>query len=307
MNSEKERLNSFWWTWSYKNRHELAKGGFYATDGIGNYQCHFCNLYMDWWTSNPISQHAIRAPSCSFVNGLRTDNEPLKKCYFEDMLTEDEMAETYDFMDSAETVPIMISPSLFTIPAVVNIPHRHILQKTEHTRKLSWPVYPVYNSIWVRFNTFKNWPSSMSQTPPTLSEAGFFYSQFNDKVTCFYCGHSLYQWERGADPWEQHALWYSKCHYVRIRRGQRFIKQVLQAEDHSPPTDKRNSSSQTTHETEASSTNDTTICKLCCTNDIDVSLIPCGHCVTCSSCIWSLEKCPVCRQEFTDAMKIYFS
>lgn len=106
MHSEKERLNSFWWTWSYQRRHELAKGGFYANDETGNLKCYFCELYLDWWTSNPISQHVIRAPSCSFINGLQTNNVPIKQSYFEDMLTEDEMAETYDFMDSTKSMPI---------------------------------------------------------------------------------------------------------------------------------------------------------------------------------------------------------
>ena len=34
-------------------------------------------------------------------------------------------------------------------------------------------------------------------------------------------------------------------------------------------------------------------------------LVPCGHVGMCSTCIKSLETCPICREEVTQYMKHY--
>lgn len=300
MNREKDRLDSFWWTWSFNKRHELAKGGFYAMDDTGNLKCYFCHLTLDWWESNPTSQHLIRAPHCPFINGLTTSNIPLPRVRFENILTETEMSETYDYMDSVESMPIVVSPSAFTIPVRVNVPHFHNPVRPREYSLLPAPLYPIYNNMWARLNTFTNWPIGLSQKPSELSDAGFFYSQFNDKVTCFYCGHSLYKWEPEADPWSQHALWYKDCPYIRKRKGLAFVQSILRAEDddESIATDLSQDS--------LDGTNDKIICKLCFERNIDVTLIPCGHCITCSTCLPSVTSCPICRLKFTDVMKVYF-
>lgn len=305
LHKEKERINTFWWTWSFNNRYKFAKAGFFAFDEEGNVQCFSCKLMLDWWTTEPMSQHAIRAPHCRFINGLVTNNLPLKVPRFDQMLNETELAESYDFMDSTIALPIIKPPSLFTIPQKVNSPHKHFPTiPTPHT-KLPLPLYPIYNSIWTRYNTFTEWPMALAQTPRELSEAGFFYTQFNDKVTCFHCGGSLYQWDILACPWEQHALAYPSCTFLRIRRGKRYIASVLLKsflnDTDSEPTTTR--SPTPTYET-----NDTTLnCKICYINQLDTALIPCGHCVTCSSCVWNLPQCPICRTKYTGLLKIYLS
>lgn len=38
------------------------------------------------------------------------------------------------------------------------------------------------------------------------------------------------------------------------------------------------------------------ICKICMVNKIDVVLLPCNHMVACTSCLLSLQNCPICRQ-----------
>lgn len=120
LHREKTRLNTFWWTWSFNNRRQLTKARFFAYDDIGNIQCFECSVTLNWWTTDVNSQHAIRAPHCIFINGLRTKNVPIPTPQFHDILTEDDTFETYDFMDSLQTFPVITSPSLFTIPTSVN-------------------------------------------------------------------------------------------------------------------------------------------------------------------------------------------
>jgi hypothetical protein len=45
-------------------------------------------------------------------------------------------------------------------------------------------------------------------------------------------------------------------------------------------------------------------CNICMVNPKDCSLIPCGHCY-CLTCVGKLNKCPECRQDFSQILKIY--
>uniref|UniRef100_A0A2M3Z1E4 Putative apoptosis 1 inhibitor n=1 Tax=Anopheles braziliensis TaxID=58242 RepID=A0A2M3Z1E4_9DIPT len=85
------------------------------------------------------------------------------------------------------------------------------------------PEYPMYAIEADRLKSFEDWPTSMSQKPQQLSDAGFFYTGKSDRVKCFSCGGGLKDWEQGDDPWEQHGIWYSNCHYLKLIKGREFI------------------------------------------------------------------------------------
>lgn len=75
-----------------------------------------------------------------------------------------------------------------------------------------------------RLRSFDVWPKSMKQTPKKLSDAGFFYTKTGDCVICFSCGGGLCDWDEEDDPWEQHALWHSKCDYLQLIKGPVTLK-----------------------------------------------------------------------------------
>uniref|UniRef100_A0A2M4BPE3 Putative apoptosis 1 inhibitor n=1 Tax=Anopheles marajoara TaxID=58244 RepID=A0A2M4BPE3_9DIPT len=89
------------------------------------------------------------------------------------------------------------------------------------------PEYPMYAIEADRLKSFEDWPTSMSQKPQQLSDAGFFYTGKSDRVKCFSCGGGLKDWEQGDDPWEQHGIWYSNCHYLKLIKGREFIDRCL--------------------------------------------------------------------------------
>lgn len=304
MDSERQRLTTFWWTWSFNKRYELARTGFYAYDEIGNMECNFCKLKMDWWTSNPISQHIIRAPHCKLMNGLQTNNIPIPRNPFKDILIEEEKSEQYDFMDSEDQYPILHTSSLLSLPATITLPHTKFPRKSSIKQHLPYALYPTFSSIWTRLNTYSDWPPGLHQKPKVLSEAGFFYTQFNDRVTCFQCGGSLNKWETDSDPWVQHAFWFPHCHYLYLHKGKTFITQILQA--CLDISDDDTSSEANSEEQHTAPNNDKLRCKICFVNDIDILLVPCHHCVSCSTCIWSLPTCPICRQSHTSVIKLFF-
>ena len=49
-----------------------------------------------------------------------------------------------------------------------------------------------------------------------------------DKVSCFSCGKSFFNWERNDNPWKQHALWIPKCDHIIESKGRDFIDRVVQ-------------------------------------------------------------------------------
>jgi len=46
-------------------------------------------------------------------------------------------------------------------------------------------------------------------------------------------------------------------------------------------------------------------CKICMENVVDVTLIPCGHLVTCEICSRRITKCPVCRKKIKSTVKTF--
>lgn len=77
-----------------------------------------------------------------------------------------------------------------------------------------------------RLKTFKEWPINLKMKPVELSDAGFFYTGMGDRVQCFSCGGGLKNWEDEDVAWEQHALWYPNCEYMKLIRGQKYIDAV---------------------------------------------------------------------------------
>lgn len=86
------------------------------------------------------------------------------------------------------------------------------------------PEYPNYAIEADRLKSYEDWPTSLKQKPKQLSDAGFFYTGKSDRVKCFSCGGGLKDWEAEDEPWEQHAIWYSNCHYLQLMKGPEFIR-----------------------------------------------------------------------------------
>ena len=51
-------------------------------------------------------------------------------------------------------------------------------------------------------------------------------SGFSDNVKCFYCNGGLRNWEKGDEPWHEHARWFQKCPFVLMVKGQDYINAI---------------------------------------------------------------------------------
>jgi E3 ubiquitin-protein ligase XIAP len=203
------------------------------------------------------------------------------------------------------------------------------------------PEHPQYAVEAHRMKSFENWPKTINQNCTQLSDAGFYYTGKGDHVCCFSCGGILKDWDE-HNPWEQHAMYYSKCEYLKLMKGVEYIVLIQKrknesalAESGSDPsyykTQNSRSFAEKTSSTElfsayssslAASTlklislsvsepktqlTNSSLCKICYQNDYDTVFLTCGHIVACYQCALSVSKCPYCRKLFTSVMRVYFS
>jgi E3 ubiquitin-protein ligase XIAP len=176
----------------------------------------------------------------------------------------------------------------------------------------------------------------MRQKPKELSDAGFFYTGKGDRVACFSCGGGLKDWEEKDIPWEQHGMWYGKCEYVRLVKGDDFVRQMdlkreqelKQQEEKNINTLEQPSSSNSSitsnnsfdtskekmlvddeipQEEDKKPINESKLCKICFINEYNTAFYPCGHVIACAKCASSVTKCPCCRQPFNNVIRVYFS
>jgi hypothetical protein len=51
---------------------------------------------------------------------------------------------------------------------------------------------------------------------------------------------------------------------------------------------------------------DLRICKICMDEEISHVFLPCGHAIGCKNCINNIQKCPICRTNVYNSVKLYF-
>uniref|UniRef100_A0A8W8KYD4 Uncharacterized protein n=1 Tax=Magallana gigas TaxID=29159 RepID=A0A8W8KYD4_MAGGI len=49
-----------------------------------------------------------------------------------------------------------------------------------------------------------------------MGRAGFIYTQYGDRVTCFCCGMTLSEWKPVDDAYREHLSWSRYCHFAQM-------------------------------------------------------------------------------------------
>ena len=65
--------------------------------------------------------------------------------------------------------------------------------------------------------------------------------------------------------------------------------------------------SQQFFEKENQSLKESKFCKICMDNEINITLVPCGHFISCDDCASCLKFCPMCRKKINVKVKTYMS
>lgn len=280
----------------------LALAGFIYTGRDDVVICPFCKVEGFRWevADDPMGDHQRWNPDCPFLrSNIESDNTSLAR------RNEDTCG-----LYGVEVVPNSVPVNL----------QRLGIQKCK-----GGPYYLDKVTLESRLSTFQTWPQGIKQRPNQLAEAGFFYTGFGDQTLCYCCGGGLQDWMEKDDPWEQHALWFSKCKFVNLKKGPEFVAKVKaqnQPQAYSPNV----STSTETKEEPAASAEDTTLseqcekvsikeqsgehqtlCKICFKNELGVVFLPCGHIVACVDCAPALTTCAVCRKPLEATVRAFLS
>ena len=76
---------------------------------------------------------------------------------------------------------------------------------------------PKYTTNEARLKTFKNWPIGLTQNKEDMANAGFIYSNFSDRVQCYFCEIQIEKWEVNDKPLEEHIKWSKNCNFVLMK------------------------------------------------------------------------------------------
>lgn len=348
LNIEANRLKTFEnWDVSFMDKHKLALVGFYYYGPSDLVKCYFCGVEIGMWDEgdDALTDHIRWSPSCNLIRRNPTNNIPINAELLNQVLPP---APTPDVFGSRRMNTVsegaiegiseddihMYQHQLFeqgglnaVLQGSLNIsPQRPTLNKPDH---------PEFAVEAKRLESYADWPKTMRQKPQELSDAGFFYTGKGDKVCCFSCGGGLKDWEEKDDPWEQHGMWYGKCEYLKLLKGQDFIDKMSSKKEEllnnasssqsstglctasqSPIGSQSSESSSSSNEklSELSDKSDeeeekkeSKLCKICYSNEYNTIFLPCGHVIACAKCASSVDKCPACRQPFENVMRVYFS
>ena len=75
----------------------------------------------------------------------------------------------------------------------------------------------------------------MNRIFTTIFYLGFYYIGLSDQVKCFYCDGGLRNWHSDDDPWVEHARWFNKCAFVRLQKGDEFIRKCIESKPPEEP------------------------------------------------------------------------
>lgn len=332
LHKEEARFKTFEQRWphDFLETRILAKTGFYFIGPRDQVKCYFCKVEVGHWEpeDNEVAEHIRWSPNCPLLKRRETTNIPC-----EPVAELDELLPpmTYDvcgpcgidirpgsYAESTfSTTPPTLTPTTSTVlsPAVTE----------RETQSLRHPDYPEYAIESARLRSFDDWPKTLKQKPKQLSDAGFFYTQKGDRVICFSCGGGLRDWDENDEPWEQHALWFSKCEYLQLVKGQEFIDRVkanqAKAEENATSSSQESCGSQPSaaaaaqvaelmaedEDPQENKLCDSRLCKICYSSEYNTAFFPCGHVVACTKCASSVTKCPLCRKPFEKVMRVFFS
>ncbi|XP_008251649.1 baculoviral IAP repeat-containing protein 7 [Oryctolagus cuniculus] len=203
---------------------------------------------------------------------------------------------------------------------------------------------PGMGSEELRLASFYDWPLTAGVRPEPLAAAGFFHTGQQDKVRCFFCYGGLQSWERGDDPWTEHAKWFPRCQFLLRSKGRDFVHSIQESgsqllgpwdlweepEDTAPASpsgpvhqapelltprtepwlesarEPGAGAGAVAMEEQLRRLQEERTCKVCLDQAVSVVFVPCGHLV-CTQCAPNLHLCPICRAPVRSCVRTFLS
>lgn len=205
-----ERIKTFAANWPLPKMDvkKIAEAGFFFLGIEDKVQCPFCKGIVSNWEAkdNPLTKHKKHFPLCDYIGSVaKSSLGKSMQIYSEDLCGN---------MKSTDTSK--------------NFQHLNENEE-EELKKLGIlmfnnPIHPQQACYDSRLRSFSTWPNTAPVCKEDLAKAGFFSIGIGDYVRCFHCNGGLQSWEQGDDPWIEHARWFGNCDFVRLNKGEDFIR-----------------------------------------------------------------------------------
>lgn len=224
---ESERLKTFdAWPLDNPKPEDLANVGFFYLSEEDKVQCVFCHGIVSHWENHddPLREHSRHFSFCPFIMGRDVGNIPIKSTRISHPFTRghDECGSSL-WKNSIPENGYKFARNANKLENFGVKPHHG-------------PRHPAQASKDARMRSFVTWPSTSVLKPAELVDAGFFYIGIKDYTRCFYCDGGLCNWEKGDDPWVEHAKWFQDCAYIRLNKGDEFVESCQNASPQKPLT-----------------------------------------------------------------------
>ncbi|XP_070190664.1 baculoviral IAP repeat-containing protein 7-B-like [Littorina saxatilis] len=246
--SEENRLKTFR-DWGYQEivrKEDLARNGFMYTGSGDKVRCVYCNGMLRQWDRGDVVEveHRRNYPDCPFIleeNGVgNVPFHPTTNGYnhTEASYVPEVRSTTSARRDQGHDIdPIEDRCGAHrSQPAYTNGHHvsdavsgANNSTGEDESGERCYSTSPRNPRMAVepsRLATFDGWPAQMKQKPKELAQAGLYYTGDGDKVKCFHCDVLLYNWDPEDDPFVEHARWFPDCEYIRLVKGEDFVRDV---------------------------------------------------------------------------------
>ncbi|PIK61629.1 putative baculoviral IAP repeat-containing protein 7-A-like [Apostichopus japonicus] len=227
----KRHIKAFPFSWP--NNHfvkikKLAKAGFYLERaGIKCFAC-FAEVKDLNDEDRAKEIHLKESPDCPFSKGLFTGNKEI---------TPEELNQAKKIYMRHDKQSRLITPVQCTDPMEditplsvdkCNLPSEIARSDGDNPMYLK-AKHKDYFREKQRLESFENWPKDHFLKPVVFAKAGFFKSDKSDKgdkVTCFYCGVNLEEWEEGDDPQNEHYVNFPNCKWLETELSMKRVKEM---------------------------------------------------------------------------------
>ncbi|AKN81071.1 Inhibitor of apoptosis 1 [Lonomia obliqua multiple nucleopolyhedrovirus] len=261
----------------------LVVNGFKYNQVDDNVVCEYCDVEISNWSPEECVElvHYTASMNCSYASKIIKLENLQRRNHDNDDDDDDENSDNNSDRNQTKTIVIK--------------------------RGKPKCLYRFMSATQSRVNTFlEYWPFTLKKLIKNIAEAGLFYTGHGDETVCFFCGCHIRDWHPDDNAWRRHALENSQCFFVVSVKGKDCVANIEKSNIHERDnvTDELVESS--VDEEGAHNQKLELECTVCLEHQRDTVLLPCRHFCVCSQCYFSLDqKCPTCRQDVSDFIKVF--
>jgi hypothetical protein len=185
---------------------QMVEAGFFSCNVGDRVICLYCNIICQQWTAHvddPWEAHKTLSPKCPFVVAMLKRQETSSIRIINENSNNEQLLAS-NCIDSFRSNEIDYTAAYHT--AYIELPRRRA--------------------------SFAAWQNTYLPPVDELVTAGFFYTDTETTVTCFYCNGSLQKWGADDNPTIEHVRRFPHCAYAKQLCGVEPYQKIQELKRH---------------------------------------------------------------------------